>query len=126
MSRRALSRRTGPSAGVTIATAIVSLVSGRTVSEDVAMTGEITLTGQVLPIGGVREKVLAAKRAGLTTVIVPKENEPDLDELPREAKEQMRFVVAEHIEQVLAEALDGAAAAPLAAAGAERRAAAPR
>ncbi|MDX6502890.1 MAG: ATP-dependent Lon protease [Gaiellaceae bacterium] len=116
----------GPSAGVTIATAIVSLVSGRTVSEDVAMTGEITLTGQVLPIGGVREKVLAAKRAGLTTVILPKENEPDLAELPREAQEQMRFVVADHIEQVLEAALDGVASVPLAAAGTERRAAASR
>ncbi|MDX6516390.1 MAG: ATP-dependent Lon protease [Gaiellaceae bacterium] len=116
----------GPSAGVTIATAIVSLVSGRTVSEDVAMTGEITLTGQVLPIGGVREKVLAAKRAGLTTVILPKENEPDLEELPREAQEQMHFVVADHIEQVLEAALAGVASAPLAAAGTERRAAAPR
>jgi ATP-dependent Lon protease len=116
----------GPSAGVTIATAIVSLVSGRTVSEDVAMTGEITLTGQVLPIGGVREKVLAAKRAGLTTVILPKENEPDLAELPREAQEQMHFVVADHIEQVLEAALAGVASAPLAAAGTERRAAASR
>src|SRR5204862_5948608 len=97
----------GPSAGVTIATAIVSLVSGRTVSEDVAMTGEITLTGQVLPIGGVREKVLAAKRAGITTVILPHENGPDLDELPREAREQMRFVLADRIEQVFETALEG-------------------
>ncbi|MDX6617578.1 MAG: ATP-dependent Lon protease, partial [Solirubrobacterales bacterium] len=116
----------GPSAGITIATAIVSLVSGRTVSEEVAMTGEITLTGQVLPIGGVREKVLAAKRAGLTTVVVPRENEPDLEELPREAQEQMHFVLADRIEQVLDAALDGVASAPLAAAGTERRAAAPR
>jgi ATP-dependent Lon protease len=116
----------GPSAGVTIATAIVSLVSGRTVSEDVAMTGEITLTGQVLPIGGVREKVLAAKRAGCTTVIVPKENEPDLEELPKEAKEQMRFVAAERIEEVLEVALAGGESAAPTVAGHVPRAAAPR
>jgi ATP-dependent Lon protease len=114
----------GPSAGVTIATAIVSLVSGRTVSEDVAMTGEITLTGQVLPIGGVREKVLAAKRAGCTTVVVPAENAPDLEELPREAKEQMRFVTADRIEQVLEVALEPGTATRPAAVGSERRAAA--
>jgi ATP-dependent Lon protease len=116
----------GPSAGVTIATAIVSLVSGRTVSEDVAMTGEITLTGQVLPIGGVREKVLAAKRAGCTTVIVPKENEPDLEELPKEAKEQMRFVAAERIEEVLEVALAGSESAAPTVAGHVPRAAASR
>jgi ATP-dependent Lon protease len=116
----------GPSAGVTIATAIVSLVSGHTVSEDVAMTGEITLTGQVLPIGGVREKVLAAKRAGCTTVIVPKENEPDLEELPQEAKEQMRFVAAERIEEVLQVALAGSEAAAPTVAGHVPRAAASR
>jgi ATP-dependent Lon protease len=116
----------GPSAGVTIATAIVSLVSGRTVSEEVAMTGEITLTGQVLPIGGVREKVLAAKRAGCTTVIVPKENEPDLEELPKEAKEQMRFVAAERIEEVLDVALAGSEAAAPTVAGHVPRAASSR
>jgi ATP-dependent Lon protease len=116
----------GPSAGVTIATAIVSLVSGHTVSEDVAMTGEITLTGQVLPIGGVREKVLAAKRAGCTTVIVPKENEPDLEELPKEAMEQMRFVAAERIEEVLQVALAGSEAAAPTVAGHVPRAAASR
>ena len=76
----------GPSAGVTMATAIVSLVEGRAVSEEVGMTGEITLTGQVLPIGGVREKVLAAQRAGLHRVILPHENEPDLEDLPKEAQ----------------------------------------
>ena len=116
----------GPSAGITIATAIVSLVSGRTVSEDVAMTGEITLTGQVLPIGGVREKVLAAKRAGLGTVVLPKENEPDLEELPKEAREQMRFVLADEVGQVLEAALDGNGAVAVAAASTERRAAKPR
>ena len=76
----------GPSAGITMATAIVSLISGRPVSEHVGMTGEITLTGQVLQIGGVRDKVLAAQRAGLRTVVLPRENEPDLEELPAEAR----------------------------------------
>ncbi len=98
----------GPSAGITMATAIVSLASGRPVSDDVAMTGEITLTGQVLPIGGVREKVLAAKRAGIGTVVLPHENEPDLSELPDEVRETTRFVLADSIDQVLDAALDGA------------------
>jgi ATP-dependent Lon protease len=96
----------GPSAGITMATALVSLVTGRPVSEEVGMTGEITLTGQVLPIGGVRDKALAAQRAGLTTVIVPAENGPDLEELPAEAKEKLDFVLAESIEEVLAVAFD--------------------
>ena len=80
----------GPSAGITIATAIVSLAIGRPVSEEVGMTGEITLTGQVLPIGGVRDKVLAAQRAGLGTVVLPRENEPDLEQLPAEARKTSR------------------------------------
>jgi ATP-dependent Lon protease len=96
----------GPSAGIAMATAIVSLVSGRSVSEDVGMTGEITLTGQVLPIGGVREKVLAAQRAGLARVVLPRENEPDLEELPSEAREQLEFVLADSIGEVLDAALD--------------------
>jgi ATP-dependent Lon protease len=91
----------GPSAGIALATALSSLALGKPVSEDVAMTGEITLTGQVLPIGGVREKVLAAQRAEITTVILPKENEPDLDDLPREVRKQMSFVLADHVDQVL-------------------------
>jgi ATP-dependent Lon protease len=97
----------GPSAGVAIATAIVSIASGRTVSADVAMTGEITLTGQVLQIGGVREKALAAQRAGVKTVVLPKENQPDLGELPDEAREALTFVAADSIEEVLEVAFDG-------------------
>jgi ATP-dependent Lon protease len=108
----------GPSAGVTMATALVSALSGRPVSGDVAMTGEITLTGQVLPIGGVRDKALAAQRAGVETVVLPKENEPDLADLPDEARE-LSFVLADSIDEVLDAAFDGslpgraARAAPL-------------
>ena len=97
----------GPSAGITIATAIVSIASQRPVSADVAMTGEITLTGQVLQIGGVREKVLAAQRAGVKTVVLPRENEPDLTELPDEARNELSFVLADDIEEVLEVAFDG-------------------
>jgi ATP-dependent Lon protease len=101
----------GPSAGVAMATAIVSLVTGRTVSDEVGMTGEITLTGQVLQIGGVREKVLAAQRADLKKVILPRENEADLGELPAETREELDFVLADTIQNVLEAALDGAASA---------------
>jgi ATP-dependent Lon protease len=101
----------GPSAGITIATALVSLARGKPVSSDVAMTGEITLTGQVLQIGGLRDKVLAAQRAGVHKVIIPRENEPDLVELPPEAREQLQFVLADTIEDVLGAAFDGAGAA---------------
>jgi ATP-dependent Lon protease len=97
----------GPSAGVTMATAIASLVRGEPVADDIGMTGEITLTGQVLPIGGLREKSLAAQRAGLKRVIFPRENEPDLDELPPETRKALRFVPAETIEDVFAAAFDG-------------------
>jgi ATP-dependent Lon protease len=96
----------GPSAGITIATAIASLATGRTVSDVVGMTGEITLTGQVLPIGGIREKVLAAQRAGLERVILPKENEPDLGELPQEVRDELEFVPVDGIEEVLKAAFD--------------------
>jgi ATP-dependent Lon protease len=101
----------GPSAGIAIATAIVSIASQRPVSADIAMTGEITLTGQVLPIGGVRDKALAAQRAGVKTVVLPKENEPDLSELPSEAREQLSFVLADSIDEVLSVAFDGSAPA---------------
>ncbi|TML86263.1 MAG: endopeptidase La [Actinobacteria bacterium] len=97
----------GPSAGVTMATAIASLVRGQPVSEDVGMTGELTLTGQVLPIGGVREKVLAAQRAGLKRVILPRENEYDLEDLPAETRNALEFVLADTIQDVLEVALDG-------------------
>jgi ATP-dependent Lon protease len=94
-----------------MATAIVSLVTGRTVSDEVGMTGEITLTGQVLQIGGVREKVLAAQRADLKKVILPRENEADLTELPAETRDELEFVLADTIQDVLEAALDGAASA---------------
>jgi ATP-dependent Lon protease len=96
----------GPSAGVTMATAIVSLVRNEPVSADVGMTGEITLTGQVLPIGGLREKSLAAQRAGLKRVIAPRENEQDLDDLPPETRVALEFVLVDHIEQVFDAAFD--------------------
>jgi ATP-dependent Lon protease len=95
----------GPSAGVTIATAIVSALKNQTVREDVAMTGEITLSGLVLPVGGIREKVLAARRHGIKTFVLPARNEPDLAELAPDVKEAMRFVPVETLEQVLATAL---------------------
>jgi ATP-dependent Lon protease len=113
----------GPSAGVAMATAIVSLVTGRTVSEKVGMTGEITLTGQVLQIGGVREKVLAAQRAGLKKVILPHENEADLSELPAETRDEVEFVLADAIHDVLAAALNGGAASARPQPAAERQAA---
>ena len=97
----------GPSAGVTMATTIVSLVRGVPVDDDVGMTGEITLTGQVLPIGGVREKVLAAERAGLRRVILPLENAHDLDDLPAETRAELEFVLVDHVEEVFEDAFRG-------------------
>jgi ATP-dependent Lon protease len=98
----------GPSAGVTMATALASLISGRPVRADVGMTGEITLRGQVLPIGGVKEKVLAAHRAGLKTVILPKRNEKDLADVPEDVRKEIHFVLAERVEDVLEAALEPA------------------
>jgi ATP-dependent Lon protease len=95
----------GPSAGVTIATALASLLSGRPVRADVGMTGEITLRGQVLPVGGIKEKVLAAHRAGLRTVVLPKRNEKDLDDLPQETRDDMKFVLVDRVDEVLTTAL---------------------
>ena len=97
----------GPSAGVTMATAIASLVRNEPVASDVGMTGEITLTGQVLPIGGIREKSLAAQRAGLKRVILPRENESDLVELPPETRAAIEFIPVDTIEDVFAAAFDG-------------------
>jgi ATP-dependent Lon protease len=95
----------GPSAGVAMTTALISLLSGVPVREDVAMTGEITLRGQVLPVGGIKEKALAAKRAGITTFILPQRNEVDLDDLPEELKDSMTFVLATTLDDVLKAAM---------------------
>jgi ATP-dependent Lon protease len=91
----------GPSAGVTMFTAITSLLTGRPVRSDVAMTGEITLRGLVLPVGGIKEKVLAANRAGITTVILPKRNEKDLEEVPEEVKKSMKFHFVQRMDEVI-------------------------
>ncbi len=96
----------GPSAGITLTTAIASLLTGRPIHGDIAMTGEITLRGKVLPIGGVKEKVLAARRAGLKTVILPKQNERDLDDLPEELRKDLDYILVDTIAQVLAVALE--------------------
>jgi ATP-dependent Lon protease len=98
----------GPSAGVAMATAVVSALSGRPVRSDLAMTGEITLTGRVLPIGGVKEKVLGAFRAGIRDVVLPSQNEPDLDDLPVEVRDEVRFFFANDLDEVLVHALRGA------------------
>lgn len=95
----------GPSAGVTLFTSLVSLITGKTVDPKLAMTGEITLSGAVLPVGGIKEKVLAAHRAGITKVILPKENERDIDEIPDDVRKELTFVTVESIEEVLHEAL---------------------
>ncbi len=96
----------GPSAGVTIATAIVSLISGKPVRSDVGMTGEITLRGQVLPVGGIKEKVLAAHRYGLKTIILPKKNQEDLEELSEEVRTALKFIFAETVTDVIQNALE--------------------
>ena len=96
----------GPSAGVTITTSLVSALSGIPVKGSVAMTGEITLTGRVLPIGGLREKTMAAYRSGISTVIIPKDNEPDLAEVDDKVKANVRFVFAENLDTVLSEAME--------------------
>jgi ATP-dependent Lon protease len=95
----------GPSAGVTIATVLASLLTGCKVRDDVGMTGEITLRGQVLPVGGIKEKVLAAHRAGLKTVILPKQNARDLDDVPQEVRKSLKFVLAERVGDVFEAAL---------------------
>jgi ATP-dependent Lon protease len=96
----------GPSAGVTIATSLVSLLTGRQVRPDVGMTGEITLRGQVLPVGGIKEKVLAAHRAGLKTIILPKRNERDLEDVPQEVRRALEFVLVDRVDEVFGVALE--------------------
>ncbi len=88
-----------------MATAIASVLSGRRVRPDTAMTGEITLTGLVLPVGGIKEKVLGARRLGFEQVILPRQNEQDLDDLPEDVRSEMNFVLAERIEEVLEAAM---------------------
>lgn len=96
----------GPSAGVTMATALASLLSNRPVRKNVAMTGEITLRGQVLPVGGIKDKILAAHRLGVDTVIIPRRNSPDLEDVPEDVRQALQFVLAEYVEDVLAAALE--------------------
>jgi ATP-dependent Lon protease len=95
----------GPSAGIGMVTAMISTLSGIAVRRDIAMTGEVTLRGRVLPIGGLKEKLLAALRGGITTVLIPAENEKDIAELPASVKEGLEIVPVDHVDQVLARAL---------------------
>src|SRR5437762_2375439 len=95
----------GPSAGIAMCTSIVSVLTGIPVRKDVAMTGEITLRGRVLPIGGLKEKLLAALRGGIKTVLIPAENEKDLVELPSTLKDELEIIPVDHVDQVLARAL---------------------
>jgi ATP-dependent Lon protease len=97
----------GPSAGVTMTTALTSLYTGLPVRSDTAMTGEVTLSGLVLPVGGIKEKMLAARRLGIRRVIIPKQNEKDLRDLPADAREEMEFIFAEHVHEVLRAAIPG-------------------
>ncbi len=103
----------GPSAGIAIATSIVSLLTNHKVNSDVAMTGEITLTGQVLPVGGIKEKVLGAKRAGIKKVLLPRRNELDLDEVPKEVRDTMEFVLVDELSEVFLQALGERIIAPV-------------
>jgi ATP-dependent Lon protease len=96
----------GPSAGITMATALVSLLTGRLIRDDVAMTGEMTLTGQVLPIGGLKDKALAAQRNRISTIIAPELNEPDTDEIPEHLRAKLAFEFVEQIDDVLELALE--------------------
>jgi ATP-dependent Lon protease len=96
----------GPSAGVAMAVALASLATGRPVRSDVAMTGEITLRGAVLPVGGIREKMLAAHRAGIRRVLLPRRNEADLEDVPADLRGEIAFVLLDRVEQAVAEALE--------------------
>jgi ATP-dependent Lon protease len=95
----------GPSAGIAMATSLVSALTKRPVRKDVAMTGEITLRGKVLPIGGLKEKLIAAHRGNVTTVIIPRDNEKDLKEIPPRVKNDLKIILVEHIDEVLRQAL---------------------
>jgi ATP-dependent Lon protease len=95
----------GPSAGIAMATSIVSAITGIPIRRDIAMTGEITLRGRVLPIGGLKEKLLAALRAGITTVIIPKDNEKDLIEIPDNVKKGLTIIAVSHVDEVIDKAL---------------------
>jgi ATP-dependent Lon protease len=97
----------GPSAGVTMTTALTSLYTGLPIRSDTAMTGEVTLSGLVLPVGGIKEKMLAARRLGIRRVIIPKQNEKDLRELPEDARNDMEFILATHVHEVLRAAIPG-------------------
>ena len=97
----------GPSAGITMATALVSALTNRPIRKEVGMTGEITLRGRVLPIGGLKEKSLGAHRAGLTKLIIPKDNEKDIDDIPESVRNDLQFVLVSHLDQVLEHALAG-------------------
>ena len=97
----------GPSAGITVCTAIVSALTGRAARRDIAMTGEISLRGRVLPIGGLKEKTMAALRNGVNTVIIPADNEPDLDEIDPTVKAALNFVLADSVDKVIDVALLG-------------------
>ena len=95
----------GPSAGITMATAMISAITGKKVRSDLAMTGEVTLRGRVLPIGGLKEKLLAAKNAGIKTVLIPKKNKVDVEELSQEITRGLEIIPVEHMDEVLKEAL---------------------
>ena len=103
----------GPSAGVTMTTALASLYTGMPARSDTAMTGEVTLTGLVLPIGGVKEKVLAARRAGIKRVILPRGNQKDLRDLPEDVRKEMEFIFADRVDDVLAEMLPDLVCTPV-------------
>jgi len=98
-------KKDGPSAGVTLTTAILSSLKNQPVRDDVAMTGEITLRGQVLPIGGLKEKSISAHRSGIKTIIIPKDNEKDIEDIPKSVQEDLNIILADHIDTVLDNAL---------------------
>ena len=102
----------GPSAGITITIGVISALTGIPVRRDLAMTGEITLRGRILPIGGLKEKTMAALRAGVSTVIIPAENEPDLDEIDQDVRARLKFVTADHVDAILDIALKRRAVEP--------------